>query len=191
MEKEARFNYTGHGWEGHNYKMDMSLKEIATKLRERVKKEMPDIKWSITIEHYSMGQSLHISLMEAPFEAIICQRRRVFKNGQEEWEESQPEKQSAQLNHYTFREGYEHTEGCSNGTKLTRKAWNVLSLVSGYATSFNFDDSDSQIDYFHTNFYLHLNIGKWDKPFVVTTKTKAAKPIQTNKPSSVLAQILA
>jgi hypothetical protein len=36
----------------------------------------------------------------------------------------------------------------------------------GIVQSYNFDDSDSQCDYFHTNFYLHSGIGKWDKPFI-------------------------
>lgn len=29
-----------------------------------------------------------------------------------------------------------------------------------------FDESDSMTDYFHTAYYLHLSIGKWDKPYV-------------------------
>lgn len=29
-----------------------------------------------------------------------------------------------------------------------------------------FDDSDSMTDYFHTAYYLHLSIGKWNKPYV-------------------------
>lgn len=31
-----------------------------------------------------------------------------------------------------------------------------------------FDDSDSQVDYFHTSHYLDINIGRWNKPFKVT-----------------------
>jgi hypothetical protein len=28
-----------------------------------------------------------------------------------------------------------------------------------------YDKSDTQVDYFNTAFYLHLNIGQWDKPY--------------------------
>jgi hypothetical protein len=28
-----------------------------------------------------------------------------------------------------------------------------------------FDHSDAMVDYFHTAFYTHLNIGAWDKPY--------------------------
>jgi hypothetical protein len=29
-----------------------------------------------------------------------------------------------------------------------------------------FDESDAMTDYFHTAFYTHLSIGKWDKDYV-------------------------
>ena len=31
-----------------------------------------------------------------------------------------------------------------------------------------FDKSDSQIDYFHIAYYIHLNIGEWDSPYQCT-----------------------
>jgi hypothetical protein len=31
-----------------------------------------------------------------------------------------------------------------------------------------FDDSDIQTDYFHRSHYLDINIGRWDKPYVLT-----------------------
>jgi hypothetical protein len=30
-----------------------------------------------------------------------------------------------------------------------------------------FDDSDSMTDYFHTAYYIGINIGNWDKDYVV------------------------
>lgn len=30
-----------------------------------------------------------------------------------------------------------------------------------------FDESDSQTDYFHCSHYIDINVGQWDKPFVV------------------------
>lgn len=35
-----------------------------------------------------------------------------------------------------------------------------------FVQSHNFDYSDIQTDYFRTNFYLNLAVGKWNKPFV-------------------------
>lgn len=36
-----------------------------------------------------------------------------------------------------------------------------------------FDESDSMIDYFHTAFYFHLQVGNWDKPYVYVPKKTA------------------
>lgn len=33
----------------------------------------------------------------------------------------------------------------------------------------HWDESDSMTDYFHCAFYLNINIGAWDKPYVCTT----------------------
>jgi hypothetical protein len=34
-----------------------------------------------------------------------------------------------------------------------------------------YDRSDAQIDYFDTAYYMHLNIGAWDKPYKITPAT--------------------
>jgi hypothetical protein len=34
-----------------------------------------------------------------------------------------------------------------------------------------FDKSDAQIDYFHTAYYIDVNVGSWDKPYVLTGQT--------------------
>ena len=34
-----------------------------------------------------------------------------------------------------------------------------------------YDRSDAQIDYFDTAYYMHLNIGAWDKPYKITAPT--------------------
>jgi hypothetical protein len=32
-----------------------------------------------------------------------------------------------------------------------------------------FDHTDAQSDYFHCSHYIDINIGKWDKPYIVET----------------------
>jgi hypothetical protein len=36
-----------------------------------------------------------------------------------------------------------------------------------------YDHSDAQTDYFNTAYYMHLNIGAWDKPYKITAPTKS------------------
>ncbi|MFR9543470.1 MAG: hypothetical protein SNH27_15645, partial [Rikenellaceae bacterium] len=51
--------------------------------------------------------------------------------------------------------------------KLTDRAKEVMTNVTNYIMSYNYDDSDPMTDYFCTNFYLTLGIGRHDKPFEV------------------------
>ena len=37
----------------------------------------------------------------------------------------------------------------------------------------NYDNSDAQTDYFDVGYYVRINIGKWDKPYVVLQKEDA------------------
>ena len=82
---------------------------------------------------------------------------------------------SAQLNEYIFKDGYKESmchrgllpTGYNNGVVLTKQAWDIMEYAAKLANGYNFDDSDGMIDYFHTNFYLHIEIGRWDKPFQI------------------------
>ena len=55
--------------------------------------------------------------------------------------------------------GVYHTSGT---LYCFREFTDITKFMNGY----NYDDSDAMIDYFDTNFYMNLAIGKWDKPFI-------------------------
>lgn len=38
-----------------------------------------------------------------------------------------------------------------------------------------YDKSDAQIDYFNTAFYIDVNIGKWDQPYIVAWNQRKGK----------------
>ena len=61
-----------------------------------------------------------------------------------------------QVNPYWF---HEHFEGVSK--KFLTEAFDALKSAGYY------DNSDAQIDYFDTAYYYDINIGKWNKPYVV------------------------
>ena len=127
--------------------MSRSLKEIAKTVRENLKKEFPNCKFSVRTEYYSMGQSLHVALMAAPFEAYADAHR------------------GNQLNHYAFDARDEYI---NNGVHLTKEAWDVLKRANEIANKENWDESDRMSDYVSVNYFFHLYVGKWDKPFQVT-----------------------
>ena len=61
-----------------------------------------------------------------------------------------------QVNPYHFKEHYSG-EALELMTKIVK---------SMYSADY-YDNSDAQTDYFDTAYYVHVNIGRWDKPFVV------------------------
>ena len=59
-------------------KINLGTKEITKRIRDQIKKEFPKCKFSVTCEFYSMGSSVHISLMEANFNPIGYSRNSLF-----------------------------------------------------------------------------------------------------------------
>lgn len=183
---ENEKGYCRGAWTGNNYNGNLTLKEIAKKIKNELKRLYPDVTFSITSELYSMGQSLHIYLMSAKkdiFKSVnqaiedadgksVCYNR-IYAHpenweGLSDWDveqskraiesiKSEIEKKYLQVNQYNIENELTLND---YGKELLKKAYEL-------AKTFNYNDSDSQIDYFDTNFYLHLNVGKWNKPFEV------------------------
>ena len=161
-KKEAKRNYTGYGREGINYKEDLSTKDIAKLIRKKLKEEFKDYKFSVRYKSFAGGSEIEVSLMKTNFE-IYNKEYKEDKNGNVYTERDY---EYAQLNHYTLlQDKWEDSNGYCNGVYLTEKAWKVLKRVVEIAESYNYNDSDSMIDYFDTQFYFHLEIGQWNKPY--------------------------
>lgn len=183
IKKEPRYNYTQGAWEGINYDSRLELKEIAKIVKKELKRIYPDFNFSITTELYSGGQSLHIYLMSGKrsvYETYENALQYAYSinsiyetnNGLSEYDIKLNEDrkkylkknienmESIQVNHYYIDREYE----------LTEEARTMLKTAKELADSFNFNDSDGMIDYFHTNFYLYINVGKWNKNFEVIEK---------------------
>jgi len=173
-----RFNYTQNAWEGTKYRKNENLfgASLTKAIRQELKEKLPNCKFSVVSETYSGGQSVNIYLMSAnfnPFKPLTdevleeiktnCKRafgdfwERSLEQAIENYKNETTVKFYHQLNQYYIKDDL-----C-----LTDKAKEVITKALGIAQSYNFDDSDGQIDYFHTNFYLHAGIGKWNKPFTI------------------------
>ena len=49
----------------------------------------------------------------------------------------------------------------------------LIAAMNGAGSAFaNYDNSDIQTDYFDIGWYVDINVGKWDKPFVYTGETQ-------------------
>ena len=153
-------------------KINMNIKDIAKQVKQQLKKECPNCSFSVTIERYSMGQSLHINLMLSDLKII-----RDFKDipeyayetigsgyTKEQIEQRQNELYH-QLNEHTFNNGFDKNKWC-NGVFLTERGHNLFKRVCEIINHYNYNDSDSMTDYFNVNFYLSLSIGKWNKDYI-------------------------
>lgn len=167
--------YTAYGWKGDNYNGSLTTTEIAKVVRVYVKKQYPNWKFSITTEYFANGSSISISLMEAPYE--IFDREQVKEKAEEEqliwgddfFDHSRYQSLQRAINedniHLNLHSVTDREKEYLNGV-----AYQVLLDVYQYVQSFHFEDSDSMIDYFSTNFYLHFGIGKWNKGFRIVPK---------------------
>jgi hypothetical protein len=152
-------------------KIDISLTDIAKAIKQQLKKDYPFCKFSITTQFYSMGRSLHISIMETdfkiimPFEelsevAILRYTRDGFRN-KEDLKNLQ-EKRNHQIGNIYENEFY-NSDVWNNGVFLTEKGFNLVKRITELTNKFNWDNSDTQIDYFDVKFYTYLSLGKGEK----------------------------
>lgn len=122
-------NY-GNGIVGAKYQRGANIKDIAKLVRTEIKKALPNFKYSITIERFSGGQAMNIKMVTAPNGFVFAEENENY-----------------------------HPGGWGQDSEVwdTSKAYNkVRRTVSQIVNAYNYDDSDTQTDYFDVNFYAHF-----------------------------------
>lgn len=66
-----------------------------------------------------------------------------------------PGKPNAQLNHF-YPDNYQHAD--------------ILKKMIAIVNAKNYDNSDTMTDYFDVGYFVHIEQGKWDKPYVLVQK---------------------
>ena len=131
--------------------------EKKAKIAAALKKELKGtgVKYSLSVLNHS---SINCTIKSAPIDFIANSNETCSKDF---YQVSKGFKPNAggyeQVNPYHFRD---HFSG--KAKELLEKILKCLYSADYY------DRSDAMTDYFDTAYYVHLNIGKWDKPFVVT-----------------------
>jgi len=174
--------YTEFGWEGSRYNGNMPTTEIAKAIRVYCKEMYPTWKFSVTSKVFSGGSDILICVMEAPQD--IFDREYFNRPFSDDWNCTY----SSVYRHDCWTNFDKMTEENSyymqlhsmNGNRdrydfLNDIGYEVLKDVYFFMQSYNYDDSDSMIDYFSVNFYSGIYIGKWDKGFKIVPKTARIK----------------
>ncbi len=151
--------YTANGWAGKNYNSSLSGKDIAKNIREFIKKEYPDYKFSVRYRFGIQADSIYITLLSGPIPAFIDGSRAAIRGYIE-----------------TMNNFGDHYKD-----EILPDILRLMDSVSSYALSFRYDDSDGMIDYFDTNFYLNLAIGNFDHNYTILKPNKSNQTPASNK----------
>jgi len=151
--------YTANGWVGSRYKTEYTLKDIAGFIRAYIKDVYPTWKFSVKIEHY---MSIVVSITEVPYQILDYDKLEKFSKKSSIWSNKKPEEVVS-----SFKRRFENKEDFQNiGAHcdiLKDSAAKVVEDVKNLIASYNYDDSDSMVDYFDTNFYTSFNLGSYTR----------------------------
>lgn len=138
----------------------MDTAVIAKEIRGNLKKEFPTkegYKFSVRIERFAGGSAINVSIMSAPFYPFLHTVE----------EDENRYREYAQVNDYYITDQGDGSF-VSNATAYTAQGAQLLEKVIDILKFRHWDRSDVQSDYFSCNFYCHVEVGQWNKPFTVS-----------------------
>ena len=114
-------------------------------IRTELKQKFP--KWRFSVRKGSGSLSVDVNIMQgtASFDD-------QFSNG----------RRYAQVNQYWIKDHFADSSERQAIEMINEIMHNAPGRAGGKVY---FDESDAMTDYFHTAFYTHLSIGKWDKDY--------------------------
>ena len=146
-----------------------STGDICKWVRETLRKKYPEIKFSVRVEYYSMGSSIHVTLLES--------KRVRFIKKLEEVDEHEMlrlmnhsgytrQEAEAMVKRFNEEKRLQVNHHCGDDWRMTVEGNKLLTEITKIVQKYNYDNSDVQTDYFDVNYYVHMNVGSYDRPFV-------------------------
>lgn len=123
--------------------------KIAAQLKLVVPKSW---KYSLSVRNHS---TICMTIKSAPINLVEAY---LSRDCSDDVRESCLRRMNCDVNPYHWEKSFE-----GELLELFTKIFDALNID-------NFDKSDSQSDYFHVGHYVDVELGKWNKPFVVTAK---------------------
>ena len=137
--------YTQNGWKGDKYDRNLTTKEIAKRIREQLKKEYSDCKFSVKKHEFAGGASISVTIKETP-KSIYATNNDI-------------------INYSLFDKSENDDNFNAYGNKLIKDIFKICN-------SYRYSDCDGMIDYFCTNFYLTVNAGEYGETVKVVIRNK-------------------
>lgn len=124
--------------------------EEVKKIRQALKKEFKNLKLSVTREHHSV---VNVSIMSSDIDFInsLTERGECLRN----------KRDYMQVNQYYIEEYF-------NG-KAKEILLKIKDIITGIKTCKNSNAGDLSADYSDYNYFYNINIGKFDKPYQLTS----------------------
>ena len=127
--------------------------QIQSKVKEILKRY--DVKGTLAVRHHS---TLVLNIREGAINFIKNSNETCAADPYQVAKGVQPSKDYIDVNPYHYDK---HFSG---------SAKQFLDDVMAAMNDGNWDKSDTQTDYFNVGWYVDINIGRWDKPYVSYTK---------------------
>ena len=162
-ESTKRHFYTEYGWEGSRYDSNMTLKEISKIVKTYTKEKYPLCKFSVRTKYASMCQELKVECKEVnhyPFKTFEdmteedkSELRRIYGRGWGEIWKLSSWMPGGDDEKAEFERIWSEYPTTARYRTLTDDYKEMLEDINAFVNSYNYDDSDSMIDYFDVNFY--------------------------------------
>lgn len=147
------------------YEKDLNITEIAKRLRAEIRitvkaDKLPKCKYSVRISRFSGGQSLSVTVSDTPFPV---HNRRYLEL-------------EHQIN-YGFHNRQEVNDLYAKKNVMqrwTQEAIDLIKTLEVMADQWNYDGSETQVDYFNVNYYKNVNYDAYDEWAQWTEEIKQA-----------------
>lgn len=135
---------------------DLDIIEVAKLIKKELRSEMSEVKWSVRTSRYSGGQSINVKIKDCPAD---------FKIYNPEW----------------LREVNETGRSPYRVEKYTKAAQELLKVTERIVEAYNFDGSETMVDYFDVRFYKHID---FDRKFEKQRQEKELEDLESAEKSS-------
>ena len=139
-------------------------KEAVAEIRRKIKKEFgKEWKFSVTRSDYS---GVRIAIMKAPIDFIACKNFERYTEEEAEWVRKDLLSGKLDVNEFWINENWD-----GEARKVFLRIKKIVADVAGARYNRNADDPGA--DYPDYNYFLWMQVGKWDRPCEFPHKEEA------------------